>query len=84
MGAEVIRDGRHLATVSAGDFFGEIALTDRVKRTATVTAVTPLRFVVMSDQAFDSVLATDAAIERKVLRALARRVLSISGDPILR
>jgi CRP-like cAMP-binding protein len=75
--------GRHLATVGAGDFFGEIALIERVKRTATVTAVTPLRFFVISAQAFDSVLAADPVIERKVLRALARRVLSISGDPNL-
>jgi CRP-like cAMP-binding protein len=81
--AEVTRGGRHLATVGAGDFFGEIALNDRVNRTATVTALTPLRFFVMSDQAFDSVLDTDPAIERKVLRALARRMLSISGDPDL-
>jgi hypothetical protein len=29
------------------------------------------------------VLETDPAIERKVLRALARRVLSTSGDPKL-
>jgi len=81
--AEVTRGGRHVATLGADDFFGEVALVDRVNRTATVTAVTPLRFFVISDRAFDSVLDTDPTIERKVLRALARRVLSASGDPTL-
>jgi CRP-like cAMP-binding protein len=52
-----------------------------VRRTATVTAATPLRFFVVSDRAFQAVLATDPSIERKVLRALARRVVSNSGDP---
>lgn len=81
--AEVTRGGRRVATLGAGDFFGEIALVERGNRAATVTAVTPLRFFVISDRAFASVLDTDPAIERKVLQALARRVLSMSGDPTL-
>ena len=70
-----------VATVASGDFFGEIALLEHVRRTATVTATTPLRFFVISDQAFQSVLEADPAIERKLLHALARRSLSLSGDP---
>lgn len=79
--ATVTRGGKAIATVGAGDFFGEIALLERVVRTATVTAATPLRFFVVSDRAFESVLETDPSIERKVMRALARRLVSISGDP---
>jgi CRP/FNR family transcriptional regulator, cyclic AMP receptor protein len=79
--AEVTRGGRHIATVRSGDFFGEIALLERVERTATVTAATPLRFFVISDRAFNSVLDTDPTIERALLRALARRLLALSGDP---
>ena len=59
----------------------EIALLEHVTRTATVTAATPLRFFVVSDRAFNAVLDTDPTIERKVLRALARRLVSNSGDP---
>jgi CRP/FNR family transcriptional regulator, cyclic AMP receptor protein len=81
--AAVTRDGKHLATVGEGEFFGEIALLEPVTRTATVTAVTPLRFFVVSDRAFDSVLETDREIERKVLRTLARRLVSLTGDPPL-
>ena len=41
--ADVTKEGTHLATLGAGDFFGEIALIERSKRIATVTAKTPLR-----------------------------------------
>jgi CRP/FNR family transcriptional regulator, cyclic AMP receptor protein len=80
--ADVTKRGRRVATLGPGDFFGEIALLERVTRTATVTAVTPLRVFVISDRAFGSVLDTDPTIECKLLRTLARRALSPSGDPV--
>ena len=79
--AEVTRGGKHLATIGSGEFFGEIALLERVVRTATVMATTPLSFFVINDSAFDSVLATDPSIERKLLRTLARRLVPVTGDP---
>ncbi len=79
--ARVTREEQSLTTFGDGDFFGEIALLEAVKRTATVTAATPLRFFVISQQAFASVLRTDPAIERKVLRTVVRRLASLSGDP---
>jgi CRP-like cAMP-binding protein len=81
--AAVTRAGAHVATLRGGEFFGEIALLEPVKRTATVTAATSLRFFVISRQAFKSVLDTDPGIERKVLLALARRLVALSGDPTL-
>ena len=81
--AEVTRGDEHLATLGSGDFFGEIALVEPVRRTATVTAGTALSFFVVSEPAFKSVLDTDPAIERKVLRTLARRLVALSGDPTL-
>jgi CRP-like cAMP-binding protein len=81
--ATVTQGGKYVRSVGSGDFFGEIALLEPVQRTATVTAATPLRFFVISDRAFRSVLDTDPAIERKVLRTVVRRLLSVSGDPTL-
>lgn len=81
--ATVTRGDEQLATLKSGDFFGEIALVEPVRRTATVTATTPLSFFVISKQAFNSVLRTDPAIQDKVVRTLARRVISLSGDPTL-
>ena len=72
--ADVAKDGIHLATLGPGDFFGEVALIERSRRIATVTAKTPLRFFVLSSQGFWGLLDHTPQVERKVLRTLARRV----------
>jgi CRP/FNR family cyclic AMP-dependent transcriptional regulator len=81
--AEVTKRGRHLATRTSGDFFGEIALIEDVPRTATVTAKTPIRFFVLVRRHFLRLLDEQPGMERKVLRALARRLISENGDPTL-
>lgn len=81
--AAVTRHGDQLATLRGGDFFGEIAVIEPVRRTATVTAATPLRFFLVSERSFRSLLDTNPGIERKVLRTLARRLAALSGDPTL-
>jgi CRP-like cAMP-binding protein len=71
----VTKDGRDLRRLGAGDFFGEIALIwDSPRRTATVTATTPLRFFVLTRQAFRSLIDHHPDIERNVLEALEERV----------
>ena len=79
--AQVTRGGRRVATLGPGDHFGEIALLERVRRTATVTARTPLSFFVISAQAFRAVVEADPTIERRLLQTLARRLLAGPGDP---
>src|SRR5437588_235948 len=41
--ADVTRGGKQIASMKPGDFFGEIALVDGGKRTATVTTSSPPR-----------------------------------------
>ena len=50
--AEVSRGDQHLADLGPGDFFGEIALLEEERRTATVTAKTPMKVVVMFGRDF--------------------------------
>ena len=70
----VTKDGTEIRTMGDGDFFGEISLLEDRPRTATVTAKTPLRFFVLTRQAFRSLLAHQPELERKVLSALEERV----------
>jgi CRP/FNR family transcriptional regulator, cyclic AMP receptor protein len=81
--AEVTRKGKRLAITRRGDFFGEIALLEEARRTATVTAKTPLRVFVLTGPNFRHLLDENPKVERKVLHALARRVLALSNDPAL-
>jgi CRP-like cAMP-binding protein len=78
---DVSQAGRHLRTLGNGDFFGEIALIEHSTRTASVTATTPLRFFVLTSQGFWSLIEHNPGVERKVLRALAKRVMASSDDP---
>ena len=80
---EVTKGGETVRTLGPGDFFGEIALIEHMPRTATVTARSPLRFFVLTSQSFLALLDRQPAVERQVLRALARRVLTTADDPTL-
>jgi CRP-like cAMP-binding protein len=79
--ADVTSDGETLRRLGPGDFFGEIALVEHVPRTASVTASTPLRFFVLTSQAFWSLLDHQPEIQREILRVLARRVAGETADP---
>lgn len=78
--ADVTKGGKRLATRSGGDFVGEIALLTTKKRTATVTATTPLRCFVLTQSAFQRVLEENPSVQIKVLKALAER---IAADDLL-
>jgi CRP/FNR family cyclic AMP-dependent transcriptional regulator len=71
---DVRRKGRLVKKLSGGDFLGEIALVADVPRTATVTATTPLRALVMIDRDFRSLMKEVPSLQPKVLYALAMRM----------
>ena len=80
---DVTSKGKRVATRGNGDFVGEIALLEDTKRTATVTAKTPLRLFVLTRQDFRRLVNENRSIERKVMQALAHRVVELSADPTL-
>lgn len=61
------------------EFVGEIALVSHSRRTASVTAATPLRAFVIPGRAFRSLLGRQTELQRKVLEALAARVPEDEG-----
>lgn len=71
--AEVTRGGQHVADLGPGDFFGEMALLEEDRRTATVTASSPVRVIVMTRQSFRAVDRTMPGVHAAVAEAIASR-----------
>jgi len=71
---EVRRKGRKVATLGPGSFVGEMALLSKIPRTATVTAISPVDLLVITDRAFLDLLNRMPELWLKVARALAERV----------
>ncbi len=72
--ADVRKGTRKVATLGAGDFFGEIALILDAPRSATVDARTDVRVLVLERRAFKHLLSEVPSIQTKVLEALAARL----------
>jgi CRP/FNR family cyclic AMP-dependent transcriptional regulator len=73
-GVRVSRKGRKLSDLGPGDWFGEIALLTNTPRTATVTATSPIRVLVITDRSFRRVVESMPAIAIKVLATLGQRL----------
>jgi CRP/FNR family cyclic AMP-dependent transcriptional regulator len=70
----VTRKRRRLDDLGPGEWFGEIALLTRGARTATVTATSPVRVLVLTDRAFRQVVETMPSIALKILSSLGKRL----------
>ena len=72
--AEVMLDGNTVATLGAGDHFGEIALIDERARTATVKAKTELHTYGLTAWDFRPLVEGNASIAWKLLKELAKHL----------
>lgn len=72
--ADVTKDGNTLAQLGPGDFFGEIALVEHERRTATVTATTPLTAIVMSPREFETMRTEMPEIAERIHEAIRERL----------
>jgi CRP/FNR family transcriptional regulator, cyclic AMP receptor protein len=79
---DIDKEGHHLATLGAGDFFGEIALVDGGARTATARTAEPSRLLMLGHREFHSVLDRFPKIQLAVLKALAQRVRRVEPNPL--
>ncbi|MGH2661200.1 MAG: cyclic nucleotide-binding domain-containing protein [Actinomycetota bacterium] len=71
--AEVRRGDELLTTLDPGDFFGEIALMEHDKRTATVTAATPMKLIVMFGRDFRSMEDAMPEVAAQIRQAIEDR-----------
>ena len=70
---DVRKKGRKVASLANGTFFGEMALVSARPRNATVTALSPVRVLVVHEQAFRRLLRDSPGIQLKVMQTLADR-----------
>ncbi len=77
--AKVSRGGRKVRELGAGDFFGELALLERVPRNATVTAISDMEAIVLTRADFDAALAEAPGMARKLMVGMARRLRELDA-----
>jgi CRP-like cAMP-binding protein len=74
--------GKTKAMLGPGDFFGEVALLDGGPRTATVTAMGPVRLAGITGWVFRGLLMEHPSIALRTLEAVAGRLRSVSKEPV--
>ena len=72
--AAVNLDGKQIATLSRGDFFGDISALLNELPSADVTAIRPLRCAVLSAEDLDRFLLDHPTVALRMLKGLARRL----------
>jgi CRP-like cAMP-binding protein len=72
--AEVTKDGQVLTELGPDDFFGEIGLLESERRTASVTATSPMRVIVMFGPHFRSVEREMPELAEQIRTAIRERL----------
>lgn len=72
--ASVTRNGKKVARLGPGAYFGELALLDRGPRSASVISESEMTVLVLSQRQFNGVLDSVPAIAHKLLKAMAARL----------
>ena len=73
-GGRVEREGKLIARLGPGDFFGEMSLIDGMPRSATVIAESPTVLLAIEARCFRKLLDTVPGLQRKLLITLSSRV----------
>jgi CRP-like cAMP-binding protein len=79
--ASVTRGGEATATLGPGAFFGEIAIVETGRRTATVTASSPLVYYAMWGGDFRLLEREHPRVADSIRRAVAER-LAVAPEPL--
>ena len=80
-GAFTVRShGRDVATLGQGDFFGELALLDHGRRTATVVAASAGRVLVLGAAEFEALLEDEPVVAVRMLPGIGQRMRRIADS----
>jgi CRP/FNR family cyclic AMP-dependent transcriptional regulator len=72
--ATVKRNGRKVAALGPGEYFGEMSVIDAGPRTATVVADTDLKLLVLGQREFAGLVSTVPGLAAKLMKSLAHRL----------
>ena len=72
--AAVRRNGKKVAMLGPGQYFGELSLLDKGPRSATVVADTDMRLLVLGQREFNGTLDEVPGLAHKLLRTMASRL----------
>jgi CRP-like cAMP-binding protein len=72
--AAVSRRGGVVTTLGPGDYFGALNAIESGRRSATLTAISPLRVLVIGPQQFATLMADISGFRELLLRGMARRL----------
>jgi CRP/FNR family cyclic AMP-dependent transcriptional regulator len=70
---------KYVATLSAGDFFGEMSLLDRAPRAATVTAEGDLELLVADARSFAALVNSAPSVGMRMMRMMSERLRSVEA-----
>jgi CRP/FNR family cyclic AMP-dependent transcriptional regulator len=71
---EIKSDGKILAKLGPGQFFGEMAILDNQPRSADVVAAEPSRCLIVSEWSFKALISENPKIALNMLQEFARRL----------
>lgn len=74
----VVRDGRTVAELGPGEFFGELSVIDRQPRVAQVAAIEPTTCVALAAWDFERVLLAQPRLALAIMRGLAARLRELT------
>jgi CRP/FNR family transcriptional regulator, cyclic AMP receptor protein len=72
--ASVRRNGRKVATLGPGSYFGELSLLDRRPRSATVISDTEMTLLVLEQRRFNGLIDAMPGLAHKMLVAMSERL----------
>jgi CRP-like cAMP-binding protein len=76
----VVRDGKVIATLGPGEFFGELSVLDRMPRTAMVSAEVPTTCLALASWDFDAALLEQPKLALAILRGVAQRLRQVTDS----
>ena len=76
--ADVTIDGKAVATLGPGEFFGEMGLTVADRRTASVVATSPMRLVVLTGAQFRAIESRMPSVGAQIRAAIQERSQTVA------